>query len=414
MRARTGVFALAACGACAVLVGAACTDILGIQTLSNGTPPSPDSGDDVMEAGAPDVSCDPLHPFARPNAADTDASDFQFTLATYSFKAGLELTSGDDIYYDLDNACTCSGAPNSESCQRPDAASPDSCDLSRGRDGTGNLTLKYLHTYVSGVSDKNLIANLDQGIFGMLATIRGYDGAQDDPNVQVDIIQSHGTVQESAPGVPMTKLDHGVNVLDTPALKRDGTDEWSYDPNDGTADDAGLISSDAHDGNAYVAGGVLVAHFPVLRINVDFKLTNDNPIVVRITDAIVSATVTRIDDAGAPYQLDNGKVAGRWRLADMLAAFGGWTDPFGSGNEGICPGSPAYAPVQSAACPRRDVRSVSSEDGKNLPCDSLSFGIGFTAGPAKVWGPWQYPYRDTTCFDASVATGPPVAGDPCQ
>lgn len=415
MRARTGFFALATVGACAALVGAACTDILGIQTLSNGQPPGPDAGEDVVDAGPPDVACDPLHPFARPNVADTDASDFDFTLAAYTFKAGLELTNNDDLYYDLDDVCTCSGAPAavSESCERPDAASTDSCDLSRGRDGTGNRTLEYLHTYVSGISDATITKELDQGVFGVLATIRDYNGAQDDPHVRVDIVQSHGTVQ-GPPGNPKLKSDQGELVLDTPALQRDGTDEWSYDPQTGTADDAGLLTGEASDDNAYVAAGVLVAHFPLLHLNFDLKISNDNPISLRVTDAVVTATLTRLDDAGAPYRLDNGKIAGRGKLADLIAAFGAWHDPFGAAGQGICPGSAAYAPVQSAACARRDLRSTSAEDGKNLPCDSLSFGFGFTAGPAKVWGPWAYPYRSTSCFDASVVTGGPVQGDPCQ
>ena len=79
---------------------------------------------------------------------------------------------------------------------------------------------------------------------------------------------------------------------------------------------------------------------------------------------------------------------------------------------GICDGSPIYATIQSGLCRKLDVRSLSSDDGKGLACDALSFGVLFGAEPAKVHGPFAFPYATTSCFNGTLELGPATT-TPC-
>jgi hypothetical protein len=76
----------------------------------------------------------------------------------------------------------------------------------------------------------------------------------------------------------------------------------------------------------------------------------------------------------------------------------------------MCDGSPTYGAIQAKLCDKLDVRSPASDDGKGLPCDALSFGIQFASEPAKVYGPWPYPYAKTTCFNGTIDTTPAASG----
>jgi hypothetical protein len=43
-----------------------------------------------------------------------------------------------------------------------------------------------------------------------------------------------------------------------------------------------------------------------------------------------------------------------------------------------------YQLVSSGVCSQADIESSPANDGKGLPCDALSLGLGFTASPAQL------------------------------
>ena len=389
--------ALAAAGA-----AVACSSLLGIDTLTNRPDPT-DAGDagDAGQEAAP--ACVPVHPPANTAVADDDAGA-AFTFAMSSFAIGLEKTATADLYWDLDNVCTCTDPNAIEQCKRPVAADPDTCDLADGRDATGNRALQLIASAVPKISDQTLQTNIQSGSYGALVSVRSYNGALNDSRVQVDIVPSYGTVTLQA-GVPQVD---GDGVLVNANVVHDGNDLWSLDPQFGSKDGT-LVSSPYADTNAYVRDGVLVAHFTVLFMIAQFKITNSNPIVFRLTDAVAAAKIEK-DDAGA-FHLSGGKLGGRVRAADMLRSFNVWTDPLLS-SVGMCDGSPTYGAIQAKLCDKLDVRSPAADDGKGLPCDALSFGIQFAAEPAKVYGPWSYPFATTSCFTGTIDTKP-AATNPC-
>ena len=89
----------------------------------------------------------------------------------------------------------------------------------------------------------------------------------------------------------------------------------------------------------------------------------------------------------------------------MTKTLGVWNDPL-DGKQGICPGSPIFTTVVNKICERRDLRSQKSEDGKGLACNAVSFGLGFTATPAKIAGPKDFKYATTSCFDGGDPATP--------
>lgn len=386
--------------ACAAL---ACSSILGIDALTNLPDPNGtgDGGDAGQDGGG---ACKPAHPPTNSATSDDDAGA-EFTFAMNSFGIGLEKTSTADIYWDLDNVCTCTDPKAKEQCKRPVAADPDTCDLADGRDATGNRALQLIASAVPKISDQTLSQNIQAGNYGALVSVRKYNGALNDSRVQVDIVPSYGTVTLKA-GVPVVD---SKNVLINPKVVHDGNDLWSIDPAFGSVDGA-LVSSPYADANAYVRDGMLVAHFPVLFMVAQFQITNSNPIVFRITDVVAAAKIEAGDAGG--FRLTGGKMGGRIRAADMLRSFNVWWDPLES-SVGMCDGSPTYGAIQAKMCDKLDVRSPAADDGKGLPCDALSFGIQFAAEPAKIYGPWSYPFASTSCFSGTIDKAPSAA-TPCK
>jgi hypothetical protein len=366
----------------------ACASILDIQSLTNGPDPTDASQPDTL---VPDVqveaaTCTPFHPPDAPDGSDNGNIDF--TVGTSAMLFGIDKPEAADIYYDLDNECTCEIA-DAESCVRPTPngqPAGETCDLSNGRDSAGNRAVALL-TGVNGFNDTGLSTHLAAGEFGAVLSVKGYNGTPNDPHVRVDVARSFGT---------FGKNDAGLNGHIP--LAGDGTDNWSYDPKIAT-DDGKVITSQFFDDKAYVNGGVLVAHFDVLILNLQFKLTNDNQITIRMTNAMMSANIAT-PDAGAGYALTNGRFVGRVTAGDLVKAFSAWTDPIIADNfTGICPGSPVFSAIVGKLCERLDIRSSIAEDRKNMPCNALSFGLGFGASPAKIYGGLAYPFKQTSCFD---------------
>lgn len=367
----------------------ACDAIIGARELTNEAPAAVDSG---VDTGPPDAgadaapSCTLAHAPAPPTmVADTGGHDF--TVAISQIRAGISDPDHTDNFYDLDGVCTC-GPGSAESCVRPSvmgASSPDTCDLSSGRDATGNRVVGIAAAI--GVNDAKLSSQLAGGKFGAVVSVRGYNGKADDPVVQVDFAPSYGCLSAGSIVAP----------------KFDGTDTWSYD-NRAATDDGTLITSKYEDKGAYVSGGVLVAHLPIVVIVLQFDFGNSNPLPIRISEAVVTANVVA-SDAGS-FSLSGGRATGRVAAHDIFKSFTAWQDPYLMGFRGICPPdagtSQLFPTVEQKVCGDLDLRASGVDDQKGKPCDALSFGLGFDAVPTGLAGAYGYPYKATECFDPAT------------
>lgn len=378
---------------------AACAGLLGIEDLQNAPEAGVDAASDVVDSGP--FVCTPAHPPARGDGGDSDGGS-DYILAMNALSAGLEQNVQVDFAWDLDDHCTCQDKVTPEACIRPNPTALETCDGKDGRDLSGNLALRQATALVAGVSDSNLKKQLELGKFGAIIVLRGYDGTPDDPKVRVDFAPSYGTILTDDAGAPIL---NGSNNLQPAPLKHDGTDKWSWAPQFATAAN-GSINALTHDDAAYVRDGVMVAHFSVAYVAVQFDLTNSNQLVFRVDDVLLSAKVGKTANG---IELTEGRLGGRAGIASMLRSFGAWTDPTGGD---LCEGSVAYSAIQGGLCRNRDIRGSAADDHKNLPCDAISFGLGFGAEKATLFGAVDYAYKKTSCFNGTVPLAP-ATGDPC-
>ena len=382
---------------------AACAGLLGIEDLTNAIDAAPDVKDAAPEATP--FPCTPAHPAERGDASDVDGGTaylFGMKTLVVGLEQGAQLGT---IAWDLDSHCTCQDKVNVEACVRPTPSALETCDLEDGRDVAGNLSLRQATALVKDISDSNLAAQLAAGKFGAVIVLRGWNGAPDDPKVRVDFAPSYGTVLTDDAGAPI--LNGGF--LQNAPLKHDGTDKWGFAPAFASANGS-LLDAAAHDDDAYVRDGTLIAHFPLVNVAVYFGIGNRNPLVFRVVEAVATAKIAT-GDAGA-LALTDGRIGGRVLTADMLRTFGAWEDPLGGF---MCPntGSFAYDAIQGAMCKNRDIRGSAADDHNGLPCDAISFGLGFSAEPGVIYGPVGYSYKTTDCFNGTVPTTP-ATGDPCK
>jgi hypothetical protein len=257
--------------------------------------------------------------------------------------------------YDLDKLCTC---PAKRACSNPQATDLQ-CDLSDK--GIDNAAGGVLPTLFPPEADGLLQQALAVGLNGLVVRIQGWDGSADDPDVDVSIYNVVGL--KGAEGGASAKFD--------------GNDEF-------IVDDKSLIAgaypgSNYTDTSAFVVKGVLVASF-----DFDFRLAVPNianaavpPGVAEIpfTSAHLIGKIERVGTAG--LRMTDAQFVGRLPVERVLAQLP---------HVGLCGDSPAFAKVKERACAVLDLPANPASDGKNVPCDAMSFGMGVTISPAKLGG----------------------------
>ena len=255
-----------------------------------------------------------------------------------------------NVGFDLDGQCTC---PGNTGCQEPAWAKGEHCDEADGRDnGSGNAfaTINEAFAPIGVVSSSQLSQQANSGAWSVLVNVSGYNGGDDDDQVEVALY--------TTPGLGAT------------APKWDGMDAWPIAPIslvDGTSVDQ-PINKDA---TAYVTNRVLVAHLP------GATLLFQSPGVhlqVDLLSVVFSATLTA-NDSGA-VRLTEGTLSARWEGPKLFQNLSGLRV---NGNTALCVGDTFYAIVKNALCGAVDLSSTGMLDAA---CDSLSFSVGFEASPA--------------------------------
>ena len=285
------------------------------------------AGGSCQHAGAPE----------RPTIADQGGSlDLVFALRTVDF--GEDQPLPDRPGLDLDLACTCEEA-NPAQCVLPTYAVPDMrCDSADGRDNAAADLVGYIKKN-AGSGSKQFTDSIGAGKWSILVHVTGYDGSPNDSKVTLEMYMTPGI----APAMPLW----------------DGQDVWPLKAESFSGADPVIV-----DKNAYVANGELVSL-------VTGELRLDGGLRVRIGSGRAKAKLVH---AGTAWKLEEGLLAGTWEARDALAGIG---NLLFLGIK-VCD-TPLYSGAHAAVCDRVDIASAPS-----LPCDSLSFGMRFTADSAQL------------------------------
>jgi hypothetical protein len=195
-----------------------------------------------------------------------------------------------------------------------------------------------------------LSAKIEGGSWTLLVQIAKYNGLADDPAVDVTVYPSPG-------------------LGATPAW--DGSDAWPVDEH--SVGPGGLAEPLYKSQGAYVSGGVLVAAMPVAKM----VIVDQAVIGIRFIGGVLTG---RLAPAGSSWKLTEGVLAARWALKDVLAMLAGVR----YAGQAICTDSGLiYDTTKGMLCQGADILADGTSP-KSLPCDAISFGMGFTADPAKL------------------------------
>jgi hypothetical protein len=336
----------------------------------------PGGTDDCFSAGAPSAA-------DRPDAgADVAASVPPIYLALTAMRLGsLDLnnqpstTAWKDIGFDLDGVCTqsptCPTTSPVESCKRTGLAIP--VDGNYCRDNTfGRLEVEAAGVPQIGgkygLNDDAFDCALCVGAYNFLVRISDYDGQPDDSQVRVDMYASPGleTPLPSNCGNSSWRNNQVCFTPDTPFTIRDTA---VTQPQGGPA----LPNAVINDPNAYVRGGYIVAQLPP---NTLFWFPGYNApataFPLSFVRAVVSGRITKAQD-------------GTWTILDGIIGGVSTEQAILEGFQliGFCPSNePMNYPIMKNYLHAGLDILASGKVDPTVTCDSVSVGIGFTAGQA--------------------------------
>jgi hypothetical protein len=373
---------------CAAAIVIAC----GPGDLSDLTRGRPDAGVVAVDAADAAVCVHASAP-ARPNVPDGP----NLPTMTFAFDAVRFDSSTKDggppqpQGLDLDMTCTCADPKlEPESCVPRDSGKARPCDGIDGRDNAAGPLLAAAGATGKGVGPDAFLTQVRDGSFNVITTVSGWNGLPDDPSVIIGIQLSAGIEgSQGDAGRPMPKFD--------------GTDVWTVTP--GSVVGGGdLIGKDCRkvvtsclatkvDTNAYVSGGVLVAHL-------DLSLpivTSSSSFAVEFVAATVTARVTQ---EGTHFRAV-GEIDGRWPIDRVLPSIARIPNPITPGRP-LCAtdsGLEIYELVKKSACDGMDLTANPALDRTSAPCDAISNSITFTGVTAAVGTVFEAPTSNTDCLD---------------
>ena len=334
----------------------------------------PGSTDDCYSAGVPSAA-------DRPAAGDMSTVAPIYLALTAMRLGSLDpnnqpsTTAWQDIGFDLDGVCTqsptCLTNSPVESCKRTGAAVP--VDGNYCRDNTfGELEVKAASiqkvggTY--GLNDDAFDCALCVGDYNFLIKISNYNGQADDDQVRVDLYPSPG-LEPPLPAdctSPNWRMHTACFTPDAPFTIRDTAV---------TLQQGGPMLPDAviNDPNAYVRGGYIVAQLPPKTL---FWFPGYNApataFPLAFAQALVAGRLTKAQNG--TWAIEDGTIGGRATEQDMLNGFQ---------LIGFCPSTDPmdYPLMKNYLHSYLDILASGKVD-PGTPCDSISVGIGFTAGQA--------------------------------
>jgi hypothetical protein len=354
--------ALAVLGALAA--AASCQAVAGLDqnfqaAPDAGTPGDAGAGD--AEAGA--GSCVPATYPDPPGIPDDGLDIGPVTVAIHSIDLG---DTGNAVGYDLDHVCTCidDGGP---SCVGRSMSPSTYCDVGQGVDNQFGKIVTMIEIAISGFDSSTLSMKANAGTWSLLVQVTGYNGAKNDPLVHVGLYPCAG---------------FGTAPL------WNGTDSWpilqtSYAPDGGPT-----YLSDG----AYVSNQTLVATVP--SVPIQFGGAKQS-IAITLSGAVLTG---KLVESNGAWRLVQGTLAARIHLSDFFKAISSYRDNMGNP---LCTSSGfLYSTLKTQVCNDADVLADPTQP-ISTTCDSISFGMGFTADPALL-GPQVMPPASTPGCDAGI------------
>jgi cysteine-rich repeat protein len=329
-----------------------------------------------QSAGAP---TDDARPAASVDGSSTEP-DLYFGLAkvrvgTTNREGKVADDGWQDFGLDLDGVCTNSSTcPASEriSCRSSTAALPFDGQLCRDN------TLARLQPVVAevpeigeryGLSENVFNCALWRGSYNYVVRVSGYNGERDDSQVRVDFYRSSGLEEQ----LPWQCKPDQTDFRERYPRWRSSL-SWRVDEADLTAPiekDGAWPDGRIADADAYVKDGYLVAQLPE-GASVGF-IGDGSPhrgFVLRTAHGHLLGRLQHEQDG--TWSLVDGLLAGRIRNEDLILAF----REVGFCEEGSL--SRFYASMVSYVEENADVLA-SGESISELPCDAMSYAIGFEA-----------------------------------
>jgi hypothetical protein len=330
------------------------------------------------EAGDPCALPDP------PAAADPGGS-LELVAAIHEVDLGEPGTGGfleREVGFDLDKSCSASD-PNT--CALPDFATAPT-DGPHGQDRAFAAWVASMGELIVGFTSQGFTATIQYGIGTMLLRVRGYNGGQDDSQVEVAMM---GTTQ-FVPG-----------SLEKPAW--DGEDRWPVRSSNFQRDifnQPDVNQPRYVDSNAYVRGGILVAAFSVLELELPIRITSQQYTIEMPLELEQVRVTAEIAATSTGYALRHGNLGGRLETSQFGLMVEGFLDPSDFTQWPLCSNSATYQPLKDRFCSFVDIHRELAP--RTAPCDAISVGIAFEMTAAQVGDVQEW----RTYTDGAATTGP--------
>lgn len=318
----------------------------------------------------------PPPPDAGPEGVD--GGSVVFTVGIRTIDLGESAPKDKPVGVDLDNICTCLG--EGASCKYPSYATADHCDKPGGVDNaaTGLFASLSLALGAEKFGSSYYSQKAEQGFWTLLARVSNFNGTPNDPKVTFAFYSPQGLESSAAGaggagGAGPCKGGGGGVPGTIPCWN--GDDVWRVA--DSSLTPGGTIDTPLYaDENAYVTDNVLVAN--ISDTIIDLGGGANNYMGIKLTAGTVTAVLDNSDPDGLGWRVKSGTIAGRWRTADLFGNLG----KFVAQGQTLCTDTPfVYDTFKSQVCKYVDVSSKLG--GATLECDSISFGMNFTAFPVK-------------------------------
>jgi hypothetical protein len=300
-----------------------------------------------------------------------DGGDLTFTTALHRLNLGETSAVG----LDLDLTCSCHG--KGASCIEPTMH----CDDPQGRDNSvsGLFATIMLALGPATFSSSSLSMSAAKGSWSILYRVQGYNGMPNDAKVELDWY-----------------LSTGFDTTTASSPQWNGSDVWKIMASSVNAENRDKPRYlDTH---AYVNDNMLVASIPETLI--PLPIGGSGSLSFTLTGAGLLARIA-YDQEAKTYRLVDGQVVGRLKLTDIFKTMSAYRDATGMP---LCTDGLIYPIAKTNFCESADI--LAAPGTPSLPCDAVSFAVGFTADPAVLGA------VDTT--PPPTTPGCPPATDPAN
>ena len=325
-------------------VAASCEIVAGLDGNFRAAPDAGAAGD----AGAPDTGptgCQSATYPDPPGGVDDGTDVGGIVVAIHTVDLGDGATTPG---YDLDHVCTCTDDAG-PSCVGRSTQTGAYCDAPGGIDNGFAKIVQLLEIPLgpSTFSSAAFSSKANLGLWTLLIEIHGYNGAKNDPAVQVSLYP--------CPGLGATP-------------KWDGTDSWAVLDTDVTGTGAPVFQSNG----AYVAGSTLVASVPSVPITLAGA---KETITLTLSGAVITGQLVQ---SNGEWRLIQGVLAARLGVTDFFTSLSAFRD-----NQGLPLCTDAgfiYSTAKASVCNGADIL-LDGTQPSSAPCDAILVRDGLHRRP---------------------------------